>query len=267
MSFNFITKLQSQNEPLYQLRLDDNIHDESDKISCEDGLLAGMDMHPYPNLLIVFQGSLPFVPYDSQKHTTKTLWHFIWDYSSAINFRLTNPVLTDNKSKEMFKILRSIQSNLLYPNQTKLSDIIKEFPVVDTQNEISKDKSESFGLLDKHFGLLDKRIGFILLFGQKRTFSFKKKKYDIIIAGNDSTSKNICKIKYVVNNETKYLEDEDLINEIEMEFFKQFSDTIELPEAPLGYQWIWNNWASNKKVIIKTEIVDNKSKSKEIKFM
>lgn len=240
LSFNYIHKKMFVPAELKPMDLI-HIHDDSNKVSCRDGMLAGMDMHPYPNLLIVFQGSLPFLPSNPESHTTRTLWHFIWNYSSGINFRLTAPKLDDTQQK-MFHILRSIQSNLLYPAKTKIS--VSDFPNLSKDNDAVKINQISS---------LDKRVGFILLFGQKRSYSFKKKRYDIIIAGQDYASKDICKVKYLVNDEMKYLEG-DMRREIEMDFLKDFSETIESPDAPLGYRWIWGD---KKKVQIRSEIVKN----------
>jgi hypothetical protein len=230
------------------------IHEFSDPISYENGLLAGCDMHAYPNILIVLQGSLPFIPYDSSLHTTKSLWNFIWTYSSSVNYRL-DPLIIDKPTQKLIDILKNIQRKTLQlygaddPDSdiNKIRTLVDNYPSYPEKNDVIVNKESDTPLT--------KRVAFILLFGQRKSYIYKKKRYDIVIAGYDidDPEGSVCKVKYVSNNETIYIEGE-LRRDIESDFLKDFSDTIELPDAPLGYDWIWSN---KKKVNIKSDIVKN----------
>lgn len=233
-SFNFIKKKLFVPKELKIKKF----HDKSNKKKNEDGILAGMDMHPYPNILIVFQGSLPFIPYDPETHTTRKLWNFIWNKSSGVNYRLSE-VMMDQTETLMFNILRDIQKNLLYPEKTIIDTSEYDKIPIDQANVTYSDQINDS----------DSRLGFILLFGQKKSFKYKNKKYDIVMAGYEQGSDEICKIKYLVGEESKYLEDQKLKQEIIDVFFKDYVDQIDHVDPPIGYEWIWGN---DKKIKIKT---------------
>lgn len=236
----FVSKLENLDLELY---LEDSIQKD-----CDDGLLAGMDMHPYPNLLILFQGSLPFLPYDIDAHTTKKLWNFIWDNSSGVNFRIksNDNNKLDNISNNMLTILKSIQYSLLYPENN--GKIIKN------KYKIDKIKLSNKTIKNNDIKELTKRTAFILLFGERRTYVYKNKSYHIIISGCDPKDNEYCKVKQTNKEESKYIEG-NLRYEIERAFFKNFSDIIESPQPPAGYKWIWND---KRKIQIKTEINNDK---------
>lgn len=248
-SYNAIKKKLLKPVLLQNLNLNeflDNANIKSGRI----GLLAGMDMHPYPNLLILFQGSLPFLPYNGSLHTTKQLWHFIWNNSSGINVRLEEQSITD-PDKELLNILKNIQSNLLNPDRKfKMDKIYTNLFIKNNKVDNSDDQITS----------LTKRISFILIFGKKRSHIYKNKRYDIIISGcmNDENSKEYeeyCKVKVVLKNESKYLEG-NFKNEIELDFLNKFTDTIESPTPPPGYNWIWGD---KKSIHIQSKIINKKA--------
>ena len=247
-SFNYISS------KMFELKFDKNkIYDlktllkTSIEKDCKDGLLAGMDMHPYPNLLILFQGSLPFIPFNPELHTTRTLWSFIWRCSSGINFRLEQEKLNDNDTK-LLKILKNIQHSLLYPESESESDI----------KYINKNNKNKYVKSDSNIPSLTKRIAFILLFGEKRTHIYKKKRYEMIISGCNPNDREYCKVKIIFKNESKYLEG-DLRDEIELDYLKNFNDEIQSIQAPSGYKWIWGD---KKKIKIKSDV----DKNNKIKF-
>lgn len=216
------------------------------------GLLAGMDMHPYPNLLIVFQGSLPFLPYDKELHTTRKLWNFIWTCSSAINYR-EKPIIMDKISKIMLKNLQSIQDYLLYRDAHVIN--IPEITLNVNSNKIINNKKKNIANdnINDARRKFSERLGFLLLFSDKKTFKYKNKKYDIIIAGDEIDEdgrQQLCKIK---TTDSKFLEG-DLRKEIEIAFFKTFELEIIPSDAPIGYNWIW---ANNKKTVTLKTIIDD----------
>jgi len=249
ISFNFIHKGLNPDLTL-DIMNTDRIYDQSNDVAGEDAMLAGCDMHPFPNLLLVFQGSLPFIPYDPSKHTTLSLWNFIWDYSSAVNFRL-EPKVINSLDQQMLDILKNIQRRILYFN-VETDSIIKlanKYPIYP--------EPKNTNIMDKiPITTLTKRTAFILLFGQKRSYIYKKKRYDIIIAGHDFDDPNsgLLKVKYLTNNnESKYLEG-DLRLEIEQDFLKDFADELDdVPDAPLGFKWIWPD---TKKITIRADTKD-----------
>ncbi len=232
-------------------------HNNFDKKINEDAIISGLDMHPYPNILVVFQGSLPFIPYDTESHTTKKLWNFIWNKSSGVNWR-SDKVQMNKSEFQMHKILRDIQKHLLYPDKKKIKmseyDILKYGENIDVKDTKSTKNNDNYQ--NKNENSATHRLGFILLFGQKKSFKFKNKKYDIVMAGyeNDGDELEICKIKNMINDESKYLEDKELKNEIMKAFFVDYSEWIDYVNPPIGYEWI--DLKKNAKIKIGTKIED-----------
>lgn len=214
-------------------------HNKFNKNTNNDAIISGMDMHPYPNILIVFQGSLPFIPHDIELHTTKKLWNFIWNKSSGVNYR-SQRIEMNNVDIIMHKILRDIQKHLLYPD-TKIIKTSEYDVLVPEKNKEST--STSVSNMSQTIDQSAARLGFILLFGQKKSFKYKNKKYDIVMAGYDKTESDltlrteICKIKYTVDDESKYLEDNEIKDQIIKEFFKSYDDQIDYVDPPIGYEW------------------------------
>jgi superfamily II DNA or RNA helicase len=256
-SYNYISKEMFKPTKLNNIGLDQFLEKSIQKDS-DDGLLAGMDMHPYPNILILLQASLPFLPYDTELHTTKKLWNFIWTTSSGVNFRVKKSFESNETTMKLLKILKGIQYSLLYPkNNEDDENIENSVNTVDTIDDKFKLELKQNKTSKKTSGIpnLVKRTAFILLFGEKRTHIYKKKHYQIIIAGCDPKDNEYCKVKVVYKNESKYLEGE-LRKEIEFDFFKNFSEDIEAPNAPSGYLWTWQN--NKRKINIKTEFNEDK---------
>ena len=200
-SYNYISKKLFTPSKLGQYDLKTMLK-TSIKKECDDALLAGMDMHSYPNLLILFQGSLSFLPYNPEYHTTRTLWNFIWDYSSRINFRYKEEKLSDENQK-LLKILKNIQFSLLYPdkaekNMMNFVNKNKNLYEIDIKNKYIKG--------DSYIDPLVKRTAFILLFGEKRTHTYKKKRYDMIISGCEPKDNEYCKVKIIFKDQSKYLD-------------------------------------------------------------
>lgn len=212
---------------------------KSTKEGERDATLAGMDMHPYPNLLILLQGSLSHLPYDNELHTTRALWGTIWYGSSDINYRLkppkVSPLLT-TWSDTTLSTLKTIQENLLYPGTVdkKLSMCLNEMPRTDAiKPQYIKERDDTPKSI--------KRLGFILMFGRTRPYYYKKKRYEIVMAGYDEAEPEaLCKVKIYNKNEARYV-DEDLRGEIQEEFLANFVEDVEIPIAPFGYRWVWGD--------------------------
>jgi hypothetical protein len=250
-SFNYI-KQGKEKLPVLKKTTLSKLLSHGDEKEAIDGLLAGMDMHAYPNLLIIFQASLPELPSDTSKHTTRSLWSFIWDYSSGINFRLKQPDM-DAQEIEMLNILKNIQRTLTGVPVAKGTIIDPEY---DKINDSRYDKfmaKNQYIEVKKNVQELTKRIGFILLFGERKAFSYKNKKYDIVIAGNDQ---EIIKVKNTWKKNSEYLSG-PLRREIEMEFLKDFNHNMLCPDAPVGYHWVWGD---KKTITLRSSVQRNKIK-------
>ncbi|AYV84138.1 MAG: DEAD/SNF2-like helicase [Hyperionvirus sp.] len=224
------------------------------------GILAGFDMHPYPNLLLLLQSSLAFVPYDDQKHTTHALSRFVWDYSSGVNVRVQPPVLPDKESEEMLQVLTNIQESLVNPEYYKkqLNSFVKKFELLDLG---STEADKIVRVSKKSISERDRRLGFLLLFGQRLTVSHKEKRYEIIVAG---TVEMPCKVKVTKKTESSYLEGEERYKG-EMAYVDFLNDNkviIDSPFPPIGYSWIWGD---KKKIQLNCKIDEKKSDASEFR--
>jgi len=248
-SFNYINKgfytpKFLNNVPINELLAHGN------KKEGQEGLRSGLDAHPYPNLILLFQASLPFIPHDD-RHTTKGLAGFIWNYSSAINVRESPIEFPDDESKIMKNILSEIQNDLLNGNSYK-----KEIDKL--TNKINK-YTESNKYNGKHDNAneLVSRTGFLLLFGQKLPITVKGKRYDIVVAG---TPEMPCKVKTGNKTTSEYLEGDARYNG-EVAYVDHLNNNkiiIDCPPPPIGFNWIWND---KKKIQINAKIIKtNKNK-------
>ncbi|AYV81014.1 MAG: DEAD/SNF2-like helicase [Harvfovirus sp.] len=214
------------------------------------GLLAGYDMHPYPNLLLLLQSSFPFVPYDYERHTTHALSGFVWKYSSSINSRVAKPEHPDKESELMFQVLIDIQESLVNPNYYKkqLNEFVKE--LLPLSVETSETENKIVRASRKNISERDRRLGFLLLFAQRLTVSSKDKKYEIIVAG---TPEMPCKVKVTKKTESSYLEGEerDKGELAYVDFLNNNKVIIDCPAPPIGYSWIWGD---KKKIHINCKI-------------
>lgn len=258
-SFTHIRSYQNETISL-QMISDEKIFGENSLQQNKLALLAGFDMHPYPNILILLQASMHYLPYDPKFDTTQKLWNFIWTYSSAINYRL-QPLDSTPRIKQMLLNLQSIQDYYLH-GISGIEDKISQFNV--NHNDIKKIKIKTKPIAINHLNdandRFNRRLGFLLLFSEKKTFTHKinkshNKKYDIIIAGDERGEDGnlfLCKIK---TSDAKFLESTSERRAIELAFFENYQTTIITPMPPIGYAWIWND---KHKITLKTIVKNNK---------
>jgi len=215
-----------------------------------EGKLASYDMICSPNILLQLQSGLSFIPYDINKHSTKSLSKFIWHYSSSLNIRKTNTTKQlDPELQSILDTLHNIQKYMENSNYYHLdiSDLIKKTKNMSIRDTYIKNNQK----IDHNVS----RLGFLLLFGQKIPFSYHGKKFDIIIAG---TKDYPCKIKKVSKDSSDFLEGLDRFN-VELEFIKFFEKNIIIidePNPPIGYNWIWKN---KKKLQLKGKLIKSNS--------
>jgi len=248
-SFNYINKGFYTPKILPDITTD-KLLEYGNKKEGDAGKLAGFDMHAYPNMLLLLQASLPFIPYND-RHTTQGLSKFIWDYSSSISVRVDPVEFPDDEAKVIFAMTTNIQNELLNHNFYK--------------KEINKftDKMTKYQKENKYVGKhanaseLIARTGFLLLFGQKLPITHKSKRLDIVVAG---TVEEPCKVKTGNKTESSYLEGEARFNgEIAyVDHLNTHKVIIDCPHPPIGFSWIWGE---KKKIQINAKIVkSNKTK-------
>lgn len=252
-SFNYVnTKYKLK--PLEKLSMKQLLSFADEKIA-HAGELAGYDMAPSPNILIQLQSSFPFIPYD-EKHTTKGLSGFIWNNSSSINIRLPVKELKNEEEVKVLGILKKIQDNSLFSSyRLKIDDIIENSRKF--KNEIIEIKHKIPDQVS--------RLGFLLLFGQKISINYQKKRYEIVVAGNEEEP---CKVKIITKDKSEFLEGyERFIAEIGyVEYISNNKIIIELPDPPKGYQWIWPD---KSKLILGAKLIksDKQKMQNKIKFI
>ena len=216
------------------------------------GELSGYDMIAIPNILIQLQASLPFLPYDFDKHSTKALSHFIWNNSSAINVRNPKEKTKDPESLSILDILIKIQMQIKDPNYYKIN--LSKY-----EKNLNRRIKDNYLPNKNKIKETDSRLGFLLLFGQKTSINYKGKKVDIIVAGSKEAP---CKVKSISKTESEYLEGNDrFLGEIGyVQFLNQSKILVDCPLPPIGYHWIWND---KKKIHISAKII----KSDDIKLI
>jgi hypothetical protein len=190
-------------------------------------LVASNDYHCMPHLLLFFQGSLPFVPFLKDAHTTQRLNRFIWDHASRLNTRNNHKPSEEPSEARMLATLRSLQRSLLKsasdpawaPQSLRLGRSLGSAP---SRAEV--------------FAALKNRTAFLSLFGQSFILvskRLKKKSVQVIIAG---TPDEPCCVKLG----EKYLEGEERCNG-ERDFVEWMQArgewAVALPEPPSGFRW------------------------------
>ncbi len=262
-SFNYIYQKRFQPKPLQKLTLD-QLLSYADTKEALKGELAGHDAAPHPNILIDFQASLSFTPYNYDKHTTKALSEFIWFNSSVINVRNLIKREISQEDKEMLKTITNIQMYLVKPSYYKID--LEPF-----QKQLSKYRNKKTILAHhsnkKKIKHVDSRLGFLLLFGQKISVSVTDKKkntrYDVVVAG---TEEQPCRIKSVSKTESNYLEGRERYL-AELAYVKMLSETpleLDCPKPPVGYRWIWGQ---KKKIRLSTKLISTNENSMTSKIV
>ena len=216
----------------------DKLLEKTDKQVERDAKLASYDMHCMPNMILYLQASLPFIPHDIKKHTTKKLSGFIWEHSSKYNVRNTDKTKRSAEDRQILESLqyiqKSIEDNYKFKNSKKY--IVKKVPDLDKGVK----PNAAVG-----------RTAFLLLFGEKVRLAAngKKKALDIVVAG---TTDRPCKVKRSTAREAKYLDSKERY-EGELRYLEYMGTDREvvLRTPPRGFKWKW----SKNKVKIGAKLV------------
>ena len=255
----------SKNLPfLKDSRLLNRINDPS---IIKDVKLSSYDMHCIPNIILILQGSLNWIPVEGI-NTTQSLSSLIWELSSSYNIRNISHIQKKKTLKdiEIFEILREIQafyvsaeennSNKGYMEFDK-TRIIADYTIF--QQDIIKADAELEYIEGYSISNDVKRIAFLNLFGKKIRFSSNKvkgfKNLEGVFCGDQQ---HPCKIKTITANKMMYLsEKERFLGEID--FINELSIRnryfIENPKAPFGFKWIWEE--TKKKLEIHAELLSS----------
>lgn len=232
--------------------------EKSKELQCE---IEAIDMHCYPNIILLIQGSVK----PNNDLTTYTIPKIIWDYCSKKNFRFEDDVIPDEYIS-VVKMINHIQE-YLHTNGTKKYDLIGDYDTeikeMCKQNIKNNEVSEND---EPEISLFNKRLSFLLLFGRK----IKMPAYgnlssaEIIIGGTDdipikikkTSTKN--KYEYLVGNEHY---------EYEKHFLEFFTAPLKvtLPNPPTGYVWKYKKSYVYIRISMKKE--DDKLQKHEIYFM
>jgi len=216
------------------------------KIDQKETLAISNDMHCTPNLLIYVQGCLNYIP--TEKESTKNLSKFIWDTQSSINIR--ENTAKKNNPNHLNKIIYHCQANM-YSNYSPNTNII-------FNNNKKKNKQElSTFISEPILGI--SRLAFLLVFGEEITLPG-----GIIISFTDDKEKPF---KFKKRSDTKFIQDEKLINKYTDLLLKIYSKPIKkiLPGLPGGYSWKNLDRSSNKDFVVNIQI--SKDAKNNYKFL
>lgn len=218
-----INYLQIFNIPsIDHIKVDLNFSRPEKELLCQ---YVANDMHCYPNILLLLQGSLSSI---NKIYDTFQLSRFIWDHSSGLNYRYLRKNI--NMNFKLKDTLLEIQK-FIFENHG-MSDL-NNFAGEDKDVKKIVKKKYLLEQVESHeISPLMARVGFLLIFGKKMRVG----KYEVIVAGTD---KYPCKVKKPsVKRNYHYLDGKDrFIGELEYVKLHETPQKIKLPEPPEGFQW------------------------------
>ena len=215
-------------------------------------LLSAIDMHCYPNIILVMQGSLKLDT--SQNHTTRDVSKMIWDLSSSINIRNKNiPLVNISKNGKTFiTTLREIQT---YIENNGKNYLLDQKNLSRKYKDILLEIKKGIHTSNKKHSLSENvsRVAFLNLFGMKIRLTPQQKSdknLEGILCGDITKP---TKLKSLKANKMIYLEGTER-EEGEIRYFNELSKRNTYfcinPEPPIGFEWVWNK---KKKVEIHIE--------------
>jgi len=228
-----------------------SMHKKTDEITC---MIESNDMHCFPNIILLIQGS---TSKPCQK-TTKEIPSIIWNHISRNNFRTANIEPTED-TKDVVNATKNIQTyiynigskNLDY---TKLEKMDEQLRTIFSQHVDERECQ-----IDNNMDVFARRTAFLLIFGKKMHMggSGKFKSVDVIVGGDDKIPLKIKKVS--TRNKYQFIVDDTRCN-YEKEFVKTLNQPlkIELPSAPAGYIWKFD-----KKYVFIQIAIDNKDAEKD----
>jgi Mimiviridae putative helicase len=234
---------------------------------------AAMDMHCNPTMLINLQSmlNLDLISFPMYCPELQRLAHFIWNNISRYNYRyqlktkapedhtqivelysdsdiknklkrqgITQKSQTYQKvmkthreyigrlSKDCLKKLNRLQEVIILKRWPKFVKWVEYHPL---QKITCTTAAEDDSILIENIG----RTAWLILFGQTRSFKYKSRVYQIILASDDPD--HPCKIKKYNQKSSEYVTGE-LRDEIEHEFLSDFQrDTVRVHPLPSGFEW------------------------------
>lgn len=208
--------------------LDSSIKEYEYECKCES-----IDMHCYPNIILLTQASLPFVINGEFK--TYDIPRLIWDNLSKKSFRYEPNEIKNAKLSDMISTVSTIQT-YMQKNEMKNFDNYTKYD--DYLNNIIHKTTDHDQISDQDIDIFTKRLAFLLIFGKKMHMAGfgKYKSCEIIIGGDIQTPIKIKK----VSTKNKH---EFLVGDERFQYETQFLKTLEQPikvilqNAPNGYKW------------------------------
>lgn len=225
---------------------------DDDIIKYETQIVA-MDMHCHPNILIKFQGCLPWIPDSDEK--LNDLSHFIWNYSSKYNYRIKNDLSYNRVINLKLRCLIDVQENIIKQNTISIPESMMNNLIISPNNIVH---NNDINHIPEYIG----RLAFILIFGAKYRLTHKSKidpAYEVVVTG---TKEKPCKIKGSKKGIYSYIDGKDRFR-AEKRFISNITNgmIVKLPPAPDGYRWknIKNNICKISARIIKENIDTNEN--------
>lgn len=250
-------KLDIINENILKNIINKNIEYDKEIINCT--IMASMDMHCRPDILILIQSIINIIPNNKYQITLEKISKYIWDNFSKYNYRW-------EKSMPLIPICHNKLYNFkIYDAVNRIQEILTNINKVQFDNKYDwiKKESNSTIILNNKTKNNDNYVGrliWLLIFGQIYKVKHKNRIYEVIMAGNSS---DICKIKKTIKNESIFLEQSEEKTLVQKQFFEEFITTkIIIPSPPNGYIWISS--LSTKK-FVKIDIEFDSSNS-DVKF-
>lgn len=234
------------------------LSDDEKEYECQ---CESYDMHCFPNIILLVQGSTK----KQRDKTTRDIPHIIWDYISRNNFRYDINYPESSVDNDIVSTTREIQK-YIFNNGTKNIDYVKHDTLDKTIIPIfSKLVKQSKSYIDENMDVFNKRTAFLLLFGKKMhmTSVGKFKSVDVIVGGDINYP---LKIKRV-STKNKY---EYMVGEEKYEYERKFIETLDqpikinLPNAIPSYEWKFDK--SYVYIQIKIDKSDNINKINSFSF-
>ena len=188
--------------------LSTDIENRVDSTVLLDTILSSFDHHCRPDIVLVYQSLLPMVL------TTRDTSKYIWDKSSAVNYRRGEQPDLSNSN---VALLRDIQDMLYWQGMPNSKE--------DSPYKYDTGESRQLPISEA-----DRREAFLVLFGR----SYRKSGIDYMIAG---TADAPIKYKMKGNNKSpdRWIHTTDTTA---LQYFPSTAVDLRTVRAPLGYSWV-----------------------------
>jgi hypothetical protein len=229
--------------------------------------LASLDFHCQPNLLLRLQASLPFLPHDVNRHTTKKLNRFVWENASRLNTR--NPrhkPKKDAASQAMLRALEAIQRWSDTATEPPAPAPAKRAPdqlLSDLEVAGQAACSVAPRLAEAPTPLIA-RTAFQRLFGRTASVSDGKHTYRVTLAGTPAQPCRVQRKKETLGEPKR--------GEIEAIYARRMAPekgswVKPPPPPPAGFAWVWGDKAEVRLAVVSQDTAGEDPAGPPLKFL